>query len=201
MLRTNRAGTRWTAAAIGPAAVIAVLLAWMLLAAQPGSVPAAAASHQHRAGCALADRPAAELTVRELRKSVICLINRQRVRREVGRLSRSRKLQKAAQKHTRVIVEEECFAHQCPGEPELEERIRRVGYFKGAEHWGFAESTGCAESARAMVENWLDTRFHRMNLVGRKFRDVGIGAAQGGPKDRCKAGFASFTAVFGWRTG
>jgi uncharacterized protein YkwD len=200
MVRTKWAGTRWTAAAVGPAAVIAALLAWMAFAADPGRAPAAAQASQQRA-CALGDRPAAELTVRELRRSVICLINRQRHHRDAGSLSRSRKLQKAAQKHTRVIIEEECFAHQCPGEPELEQRIRQVGYLTGAKQWGYAESTGCAESAGAMVGNWLDARFHRMNLLGRKFDDVGIGAAHGGPEDRCKAGFASFTAVFGWRTG
>ncbi|MGH2954257.1 MAG: CAP domain-containing protein [Solirubrobacterales bacterium] len=197
MTRTNKAGTRWTAAAVGSLVVVA-LLAWLALAARPGDAPAASAAKQAR--CALGDRPAAELTVRELRKSVICRINRQRERRDTRSLSRSKKLQKAAQKHTKVIVETECFAHQCPGEPELEQRIRRVGYLDGAREWGYAESTGCAESAAAMVRNWLDIRFHRMNLLGAKFRDVGIGAAQGGPEDRCKKGFATFTAVFGWRT-
>jgi uncharacterized protein YkwD len=199
-MRMTRAGTRWTAAAVGPALVVAAVIAWTVLAAQPGSAPAATAASE-RARCALGDRPAAELTVRELRKAVICLINRQRHQRDADSLSRSRKLQKAAQKHTRVIVEEECFAHQCPGEPELEQRIRQVGYLVGAKTWGYAESTGCAESPAAMVANWLEARFHRMNLLGRKFRDVGIGAAHGGPKDRCKSGFASFTAVFGWRDG
>jgi uncharacterized protein YkwD len=198
MTRTIRE-TRWTAVAAGAAAVIA-LLALLVLAVRPGDAPAAAAAQQ-RGHCALGDRPASELTVRELRKSVICLINRQRERRDTRGLSRSHKLQKAAQKHTKVIVETDCFAHQCPGEPELEERLRRVGYFDGASRWGFAESTGCAESASAMVGNWLDIRFHRMNLLGREFQDVGIGAAQGGPENRCKKGFATFTAVFGWRTG
>jgi uncharacterized protein YkwD len=197
MLTTQRVGTRWTAAAMGPALAVVALVAWLALAGAPGSAPAAA----QQVSCELGDRPAAELTVSDLRKSVVCLINRARSHRDVAALSRSKRLREAAQKHTRVIVETNCFAHQCPGEPGLESRIREAGYMIGARHWGFAESTGCAESALAMVENWLDIRFHRQNLLGSRFRDIGIGAARGGPPDRCRDGFASFTAVFGWRTG
>lgn len=180
---------------MGSALIVLVLVAWLAFAARPGAVPAAA----KRANCGLGDRPAAELTVKELRKSVVCLINRARGNRNLRALDRNGKLRKAAQRHTKVIVETECFAHQCPGEPDLERRLRRAGYLARADRWGFAESTGCAESASAMVDNWLETRFHRRNLLGRRFRDVGIGAAHGGPPDRCKDGFASFTAVFAWR--
>ena len=192
---TDSQGRRWAAAAVWPTLAGVALVAAVALAARPGDAPAAA----RQATCALAERPAAELSVRELRKSVVCLINKARRKRDLEPLSRSRKLQKAAQRHTKVIVETNCFAHRCPGEPNLETRLRRAGYFDGYRRWGYAESTGCAESAAAMVANWLDTRFHRMNLLGRKFREVGVGAAHGGPPQRCKRGFATFTAVFGWR--
>jgi uncharacterized protein YkwD len=197
MSSIDSAHGRRIAVAVWLAFVVAALGAALTFAAvRPGAAPAAV----QRAACELADRPAAELSVEELRKAVVCLINKARAqRRHLGSLSRSRALRKAAQRHTQVIIRTGCFAHRCPGEPGLEDRIRDAGYLDRARNWGYGESTGCAESPAAMVKNWLEISFHRRNLLDRDFREVGIGTAHGGPSRRCEEGFATFTAVFGWR--
>ena len=99
--------------------------------------------------------------------------------------------------HSEVMVETNCLAHQCTDEEDLETRLREAGYFDGAEMWQFAENTGCALSAEAMVANWMATRFHRVNILERRFHEIGIGAVEGRVKDHCKRGYATFVVVLG----
>ena len=151
------------------------------------------------AACAAADKLAAESTPKELRKAVRCLVNRARAGRDGGKLKRHPALRKAAQRHTNTMVTAGCLTHQCGDEPDLEGRLRRAGYLRDAKTWSFAENTGCATSAAAMVENWLDSREHRLNLIEGSCRDVGVGVVTGPVKGECGERFASFTVVLGWR--
>jgi uncharacterized protein YkwD len=181
------------------ATALALALAGFALAAVERSAPASAASAAPTCENDTAD--AGELSTGELRKATICLINSERRAEKLDRLGRVRSLQKAAKRHAKVMVAENCFSHSCPGEPDLEERLRRAGYFEGAKRWEYAQSTGCASTAEAMVESWLARKFHRRNLLDRKFDDIGVGVAGDSPRKFCDGGFATFTAVFGWRRG
>ena len=67
--------------------------------------------------------------------------------------------------------------------------------------WQFAENTGCALSAEAMVANWMATRFHRVNILERRFHEIGVGAVEGRVKDHCKRGYATFVVVLGRHNG
>jgi uncharacterized protein YkwD len=171
-----------------------------------GLAPAdGAAAPTHAAGgatgaCPEADQPADEATVLELRRSIRCLINVERAVRGRSKLQRSKPLKKAAQKHSVAMVETGCLAHRCGDEPELPDRIERSGYLDAADAWQFAESTGCGVSAEAMVENWMATKFHRINILEKTYIDIGVGVVQAPVEDRCDAGYATFTVVFGWRT-
>ena len=98
------------------------------------------------------------------------------------------------------MVATDCLAHRCQGEVELEERLRQAGYFNDASSWSFAENTGCAVSAEAMVAGWLDVRFHRINILDKEFDDIGVGVVHKRIEDRCDAGFVTFAVVFGDRT-
>ena len=102
--------------------------------------------------------------------------------------------------HSEVMVETNCLAHQCAGEEDLETRLREAGYFDGAEMWQFAENTGCALSAEAMVANWMATRFHRVNILERRFHEIGVGAVEGGSRT-VQEGYATFVVVLGWHDG
>jgi uncharacterized protein YkwD len=178
------------------AAAVAVLLASFALAAdRPAGGPAAAAE-----SCKGADSPAADTRPRKLRKSIRCLINEARAVHGFGKLAKRRSVQKAAQRHTKTMVETDCLAHRCEGEVDLEGRLRQAGYFAGASSWTFAENTGCAISARAMIDGWLDVRFHRINILDKTFHDVGVGVVHRRVEDRCDKGFVTFAVVFGDRT-
>jgi uncharacterized protein YkwD len=149
--------------------------------------------------CPAAGQPAAEMHAWQLRRAARCLINEERAARDLGALIRDQSLKEAAQAHSEVMVQTGCLAHQCAGEDGLETRLRDVGYLEGAEMWQFAENTGCGVSAEAMVANWMATKFHRVNILQPKFRDVGVGAVAGRVKGQCERGYATFAVVFGWR--
>ena len=182
---------------LAAAALAAALLALLAVAASPTA--GAEATARAADPCRNADSPATETTSRKLRKSVRCLINEERAVHGFGKLSKRGALQEASQRHAKAMVESDCLAHRCPGEPDLEGRLRRAGYFQGAETWRFAENTGCAMSAEAMVAGWMDVRFHRINILDSDFRDVGVGIVHKRIEDRCDPGFVTFAVVFGDR--
>ena len=181
------------------AAAIAALA--VLLVASLGPAGAKPSPVAARGGpCSNADRPADELTSVELRKAVRCLINAERAGRGRAKLVRDRGLQRVAQKHAATMVATDCLAHRCGDELELEERIRRAGYFEAADAWQYAESTGCGVSAKAMVTNWMAHGYHRINILEETYRDVGVGAVPERVESRCEKGYGTFAVLFGWRT-
>jgi uncharacterized protein YkwD len=194
MINTQRTRRRKLVAAAMLAATVVALLAAVAIASrsQPGSAA--------RGGpCSGAEQPAEQASAKELRKAVRCLINRERAERDLGPLARDRSLKRAAQAHTKTMAATDCLAHECAGEPDLEQRLRRAGYFDGTENWRFAENTGCGLSAEAMVANWMATDFHRVNILERSFDELGVGVAKKRVKGRCEPGFATFAVVVGWR--
>ena len=150
-------------------------------------------------GCPNANRPAAQVKISELRSAVFCLINEERRRHGREALRTSRNLQEAARKHAVAMTDTGCLSHRCPGEPPLRNRIRRSGYLDGARVWRYAENTGCARTARAMVANWMAITFHRVNILRGRFEDIGIAPTHKRVEGRCNAGFSTFSAVFGFR--
>jgi uncharacterized protein YkwD len=184
-------GTLAAVAALVAATIAATfaLLAWSNVEAATGGT------------CANAEAPAQELERKALRKALICLINKQRQARDLVRLHKNRQLKRVAQRHTNAMVKTDCLLHTCPGETAIEHRIRRSGYLDGARRWAYAENTGCAVTAKAMVGRWMDSDFHRGNVLRRKFRDIGVGVSHQPVANECKADHATFTAVFGWRKG
>jgi uncharacterized protein YkwD len=170
-----------------------VAAAWLAIAANPSLVAANAACAHRNAG-------PGEASLAELRRSLTCLINDKRHDRDRQRLDRNRKLQRAAQRHTRVMVKKDCFEHRCEGEPGFTRRVRQTGYLQGAEEWAIAENLGYENTPREMLRRFLRKRFTRQNMLKPKFRDIGVGVDWGTPDpDRNDSKFATYTVVFGWR--
>ena len=198
MTQTRKPRWRRPLAAIGAAAAaLAVVAASFATASEPTGAEAVA-----RGGspCSLASEPAAQSSIKEMRNSVRCLINQERGVHGFGKLKRDDSLQKAAQRHTKAMVSTGCLAHRCPGEANLETRLRDAGYFDGAGSWRYAENTGCGLSAEAMVANWLDSLYHRVNILDADFRDIGIGFSHKRVTGRCAKDYGTFTVVFGERS-
>jgi len=189
----GRRSERVGAAAVG--AVALVLLAGSAIAAGPEDGIAV----QRGGDCAHAGTDVEDSSTKAVRRAVLCLTNKARAQHADERLRRDRRLQKAAQRHAHAMSETDCLASRCPGEPNLEARLRKTGYFEDARKWGYAENTGCAVSAGAMVESWLGSDVHRASILQSRFEDLGVGILEEGPESRCDEGLAVFSAVFAWR--
>ena len=145
-------------------------------------------------------RAAADTAGRKLRKSVRCLNNGSARCTGSASSTAAAPCRRPLSDTRRRWSQTDCLAHRCGGEVELEDRLRQAGYFANASSWSFAENTGCAVSAEAMVAGWMDVRFHRINILDKEFGDLGVGVVHKRIEDRCDAGFVTFAVVFGDRT-
>jgi uncharacterized protein YkwD len=191
-------GLRRLGATVGALVALGVA-AVASLAAAAGPARAPSAAERDETQCEEASVPAADSNLHALRRSIRCLVNEERAVHGFGKLDRNEALQTASQRHVKAMVETGCLAHRCPDEVDLETRLERAGYFDDARAWRYAENTGCGISAEAMVANWLDTVYHRVNILDPDFHDIGVGVLQERVPGRCEKDYATFAVVFGDR--
>jgi uncharacterized protein YkwD len=122
------------------------------------------------------------LQAAKARKATLCLVNRARDRAGKRPLDRSRKLQRAAQRHSSLMANTGCFAHDCPGEGDLADRLSGIGYLiKGLLAWAYGENVAYGTDSRgtpkAIVNAWMNSPPHREAMLDGTFRDAGIGMA------------------------
>jgi uncharacterized protein YkwD len=178
-------------------AITALALA-ALLASGATAQPAFAGS------CANADATIDEASGEELRKALACVINNKRANQDRKKVDQNGKLETAAERHNKTMLDEDCWAHRCDDEPGLEKRIRRTGYFEGAREWKFAENFGCALTPKGMVNAWLDSNFQRRNLLNPGYEDLGVAAAKdlvSNPPSGCEGDRVTYTVVLAGRKG
>jgi uncharacterized protein YkwD len=179
----------------------AALAAALVIVLAASSAAGAGAPAERGGGCANATNPATQTSTGELAIAIGCLVNEERGDRGRRAYRGDRRLEKAAKKHNDKMVSANCFSHKCPGEPDLEGRIRNTGYLSGARKFGFAEDIGCAQTAEEMVAHWMDSRLHRRNILSREYKEIGVAASHGRVSKRCGENFATFTIVFAFRRG
>src|SRR5687767_5209862 len=91
--------------------VLATAVAIVVGATAPPTGAAASACAKY------GSRTAKQLEPHQARAAIRCLFNRERARRGLSPLETDKRLQAIAQDHTELMMEQDCFAHQCPGEP------------------------------------------------------------------------------------
>lgn len=158
------------------------------------SAPAAMAG----GGCANANTGLSSLSKGEARGAFTCLFNNARGGQNVVK---NNKLQRAAQRHTNTMRNQQCFSHQCPGEANLKQRVKSTGYFNGAGRVGeiiaYADADppppgqpGGEDTPNTVVNQWLNSSLHRSLISDPGYQDVGVGI-------NVQGGDALITAVFG----
>ena len=180
---------------IAVAGVVVALVAMALLS-PPRSGAAAAAR------CPNSNALPTEASAEQLADSVLCLIAKERRQADLKSLDRNGSLTGVAERHTDVMIKEDCLEHRCRGEDSLEDRIQRSGYPNPGERFAFGEVTGCARTPDAMVDAWMSSRVHRKRILGRPYRDVGIGVGKAKLNVRgCDDGRLRgvYTVIFAWR--
>jgi uncharacterized protein YkwD len=177
---------RKTATAVG----LALAALFSILVAQAGA-------------CTGTNRPPGGQPTADAQAAVTCLINKQRRRHHLHRVRGSIPLNSAAAEHSGAMVSENFFSHEGDGTPAS--RAVNAGYTAGARAWGIGENLewaiGRAATPRHVVRGWMKSAEHRSIILTRRFRQVGIGIADGSPVAGIDQGAETFTAVFGFRKG
>jgi uncharacterized protein YkwD len=146
-----------------------------------------------------------EATTKQFKQALRCLINVERASRDRRKVRNNRALAGIAHRHTKVMVGQDCFEHQCSGEAPLPTRIERSDYLQPGMRYGYGENLGCSRTPAAMMRAWMGNRFHRSNILKRKFRHIGVGGKRGTPyppgSENCMPGrkYVTYTVIFGWR--
>src|SRR5687768_15951803 len=83
------------------------------------SAPSAAGA----AGCADRNAEPGSVPMAKAEEAVLCLINKQRSKRELSTLARDAQLDEPARDYSKSIVSAVFCAHACKGEPKLGERL------------------------------------------------------------------------------
>jgi len=123
---------------------------------------------RHGGGCRGADAPATSAPLAEVRRAVLCLVNRQRTERGLPPLRPSAALQRSAQAWTREMVRGQFFSSGT----DLAQRITAAGY-----DWRMAGENIAAgfATARAVVDGWMGSTGHCRNILDPQYANVGTG--------------------------
>jgi uncharacterized protein YkwD len=163
--------------------IIALLLA---VAGVYGVVAAPAPAH---------DRAAVE-------KAVLELINKARTSRGLHAVRIQTHLDAAAIAHSRQMLSRDYFSHNSASGASFAQRLRSAGYGRaGYRSWAVGEviawGKGAAGAAQVIFRGWMNSSSHRAVILDRRWRDVGIGCAEG--SYRGLSGTLMYTVDFGRR--
>lgn len=174
------------------------------VAALAGGVPGvAAATKKSRStgACAGAGSVAVDEATREQAiKTVLCLVNRERVARGVAALRASNRLRSAAVGHSHAMVSAKFFSHASRNGDSATRRVTRMGYGRNALvgetiAWG----SGPFATPAQLVGAFLASAEHRQIMLDRRYRDVGVGIALGAPRPGVPGAATTVTLDFGHR--
>jgi uncharacterized protein YkwD len=169
------------------------------LAIALASAPASEAS----GACAHASAAANEVNRHQLIRSTLCLLNVERRKHGLRKLRLSKRLSKAARKHSRSMVRHDYFSHTSRSGRTFVNRIRRSGYLHGASSWMVGENlawgSGGRSSPRATVRAWMHSPGHRHNILTGRYVHIGIGVVRGAPTRGRSLPAATYTTDFGFK--
>ena len=162
-------------------ALTALLFSLVVLSLATPSAPAAADR-----GCAEALAAPRAMTLRALRGSVLCLVNRAREKRGLAPLRDNPELRRSATRHSADMVARRYFGHEGPLGGTATERAARCGYLARLGTYSIGENIGGGVGRRfgspaAVYRAWMEIASHRANILSPGFHDFGIGVVRGFP--------------------
>ena len=154
--------------------------------------------------CAGANVAPTAQNVDQVRIATLCLLNRERTRRGLKRLSESPQLRKSAQGFSQNMVNQNFFDHVSPSGSTLLSRVRSgTAYLQNVRAYALGENiawgTGEYATPAETMKSWMASPGHRHNILNGRFRHVGIGIALGAPVDAAGEVAATYTTDFGYR--
>jgi uncharacterized protein YkwD len=162
------------------------------------------AAPAYAGACPFRDAYPEEASMSALEQATLCLVNRERRRRDLRALRPHAQLAQASLRHTLDMIVSKLFSHTSSNGSDFIDRIRRTGYMTGASRWWVGENIaygyGSQSSPLEMVQSWMDSPDHRRNILDRRFRDIGVIVRPGVPEPDVDGG-ATYTTDFGKRQG
>ncbi len=134
-------------------------------------------------------RGAGDVRTNAAEEALFAAINRARKTKRLPALRISAPLAHAARAHSADLRATSRCSHEGSDGSSLQDRLAAVGVVPA--RYGEVVACGSA-SAKAAVEQWLDSDAHRDILLGRAFKSVGVGVALG-----AEVSDARWTAVLG----
>lgn len=122
-------------------------------------------------------------------EALFAAMNRARKAKRLPALRVSAPLARAARAHSEDLRATSRCSHEGSDGSSLQDRLAAVGIVLA--RYGEVVACGSA-SAKAAVEQWLDSDAHRDILLGRSYKTVGVGVALG-----AEGSDARWTAVLG----
>ena len=178
------------------AALSVVCVAGLLVV--PGGAQAADSS------CPRAAARPDSISVEDYAASLFCVVNE--TRRDWGRpsLIRQRNLRRAADWQSDDMVEKDYFSHTSADGDTLSDRLDQANFIPSSDRWrageNLAAGRGPMGSALEIVDGWMNSREHRINLLDPGFSLVGIGVSRGWPGNGVSDTDAfTITMDLGWR--
>lgn len=154
-------------------------------------------------GCPGAHTLAAVQGQPQLERSITCLINERRAQAKRKPVRRHGKLRRAAVRHSGAMVSQGFFSHDSPSGKSFVDRLRKVGYTRGAKRWLVGENlvwgSGPQSTPASLVESWMSSPAHRANLLRPRFREVGVGVVRGTPVNGSDSGGITVASEYGFR--
>lgn len=108
---------------------------------------------------------------------MLTLHNKARASKGLARLCVHPALQRAARAHSADMIRRDYFAHGNVGA-----RLRNYGYRWSAYGENIAYGEGAKGAPGAIFNAWMKSPSHRPNILGRQYREIGIGAVYGNYK-------------------
>lgn len=138
------------------------------------------------------------------RWAVLCLVNAERRAHGLRALVENRRLEGAAQAHTRQMVRRNYISHTGAGGTTPLQRIRSSGYLHRTRAYSYGENIAVATSPidtpADIVQDWMNSARHRAQILNPAFRDSGIGFVSRAPRAfAARSRGVIFTQDFGSR--
>jgi uncharacterized protein YkwD len=129
---------------------------------------------------ALVDDSHAAVELSSKEKTLIDLINKQRTKRGLAKVSAQASLMSAARAHSGEMGLEQYFSHDSANGETFARRLIRHGFTKrGYSFWKVGEDiyygSGLYSTPSAAVRAWMRSSAHRAVILTRCFRKVGVG--------------------------
>jgi uncharacterized protein YkwD len=161
--------------------VLTVLVAALALTGALPAGQARAAAH----GCGHAGQAPRQLRLRDLRSSMLCLVNRVRAHYGLASLRENVELRRSATGHSKDMVAHRYFSHDGPAGSTVGSRITRAGYLARVSTYFVGENigggVGRSGSPLSILRDWMHSPPHRANILDAEFHDLGVGVARGYP--------------------